>query len=120
MMNILITGGDFCGIKGHKFCNYAFELKLKFEFGFRGINDLSKLTDYCQFEQNWAIYRVFVEEWNRTSHPKHSFYRDVDKYFGNRIESGISIIDDMIVDKSLDIEWFGINEEDLITGASHD
>jgi hypothetical protein len=48
------------------------------------------------------------------------FIGTLDKYFGDRIESGISIIDDMIVDKSLDIEWFGINEEDLITGASHD
>ncbi|MBH8608570.1 hypothetical protein [Thermoactinomyces sp. CICC 10521] len=153
---------------------------------------MSKLTDYCQFEQNWAIYeivalenqldnilsvlgipynreavvkkfeeaweseeeytdilithpddknifllyhisfatpdydyliirgkkqdkekiqRVFVEEWNRTSHPKRPFYQDVDKYFGDRIESGISIIEDIIVDKSLDIEWIGINED---------
>lgn len=154
---------------------------------------MSKLTDYCQFEQNWPIYeivsldnqlenllsileipyhceeikrkfeeaweseeeytdiliphpedknifmlyhiafatpdydyliirgkkqnkkrlqRVFAEEWNRTSHPKRPFYQGLDKYFSDRIQSKISIIEDIILYKSLDIQWFGLNEDE--------
>jgi hypothetical protein len=53
-----------------------------------------------------------VEEWMRTSEPKYPPGFDIDTYFGDRIESGISKIKHIIKDNNLDLQWFGINEED--------
>jgi hypothetical protein len=62
-------------------------------------------------ENKKQIQKVFVEEWMRTSEPKYPPGFDIDTYFGDRIESGISKIKH-IKDNNLDLQWFGINEED--------
>jgi hypothetical protein len=61
-------------------------------------------------EKKKMIQQVFVEEWLRTSGPKYPSDMDIDTYFGDRIESGVSKIKYIIQDKSLDLQWFGINE----------
>jgi hypothetical protein len=56
------------------------------------------------------IQKVFVEEWMRTSGPKYPPGFNMDTYFHDAIEAQVSKIKYIIKDKSLDLQWFGINE----------
>jgi hypothetical protein len=61
-------------------------------------------------ENKKRIQKVFVEEWYRTSEPKYPQGIDIDVYFSDKIETKRSMIGAIIQDKSLDLQWFGINE----------
>ncbi|WP_181738748.1 hypothetical protein [Thermoactinomyces mirandus] len=57
------------------------------------------------------IQKVFVEERMRTSARKYPEGFDINKYFKDRIETKHTKIDAIIMDKNLDLQWFGINED---------
>ncbi|MBH8605955.1 hypothetical protein [Thermoactinomyces sp. CICC 10522] len=62
-------------------------------------------------ENKKQIQKVFVEEWMRTSGTKYPPGFD-NTYFDDAIESKVSKIKYIIKNKSLDLQWFGINEEE--------